>query len=78
MKAYRFSVAWPRVFPDGFGQANEKGIDYYERLVDTLLAAGIEPYVTLFHWDLRRPARTASAGGNPARLSGTSANTPAW
>ncbi len=52
VKAYRFSVAWPRVFPDGSGQPNEKGIAYYERLVDALLAAGIEPYATLFHWDL--------------------------
>lgn len=52
VKAYRFSVAWPRVFPEGSGQPNPKGIAYYERLVDALLAAGIEPYVTLFHWDL--------------------------
>jgi beta-glucosidase len=52
VKAYRFSVAWPRVFPDGTGQANEKGIAYYERVVDELLANGIEPYATLFHWDL--------------------------
>ncbi len=52
VKAYRFSVAWPRVFPDGDGKPNEKGIAYYERLVDALLAAGIEPYCTLFHWDL--------------------------
>jgi beta-glucosidase len=52
VKAYRFSIAWPRVFPDGSGQPNEKGIAYYERLVDALQAAGIEPYATLFHWDL--------------------------
>ena len=52
VKAYRFSVAWPRVFPDGSGQPNEKGIAHYDRLVDALLAAGIEPYCTLFHWDL--------------------------
>lgn len=52
VKAYRFSIAWPRVFPDGFGHPNEKGIAYYDRLVDALLAAGIEPYATLFHWDL--------------------------
>ncbi len=51
-KIYRFSVSWPRVFPDGTGQANQKGIDFYSRLVDELLANGIEPFCTLFHWDL--------------------------
>ncbi len=49
---YRFSVAWPRVFPDGTGQPNEKGLDYYQRVVDELLKNNIAPYVTLFHWDL--------------------------
>ena len=52
VKAYRFSIGWPRVFPEGDGPANEKGFAYYDRLVDGLLAAGIEPWVTLFHWDL--------------------------
>ena len=52
VKAYRFSVAWPRVFPDGAGQPNERGIAYYERVIDELLANGIEPYPTLFHWDM--------------------------
>ncbi|MEH0194349.1 GH1 family beta-glucosidase [Caulobacter sp. CCNWLY153] len=51
-KAYRFSVAWPRIFPEGRGQPNPKGVAYYDRLVDGLLAKGIEPYATLFHWDL--------------------------
>jgi beta-glucosidase len=51
-KAYRFSVAWPRVFPDGGGTANPKGLDFYDRLVDELLKSGIEPYATLYHWDL--------------------------
>jgi beta-glucosidase len=49
---YRMSLAWSRIFPEGRGKPNQKGVDYYNRVVDTLLAAGIEPYVTLFHWDL--------------------------
>jgi beta-glucosidase len=52
VKAYRFSIAWSRIFPDGKGKPNPKGVDYYNRLVDGLLAAGITPHATLFHWDL--------------------------
>jgi beta-glucosidase len=51
-QAYRFSVAWPRVLPAGQGRVEERGLDFYSRLVDGLLAAGIAPYVTLYHWDL--------------------------
>jgi beta-glucosidase len=49
---YRFSISWSRVFPDGTGQPNQKGLDYYQRVVDELLKNNIAPYVTLFHWDL--------------------------
>ncbi|HKA67688.1 MAG TPA: family 1 glycosylhydrolase, partial [Actinomycetes bacterium] len=49
--AYRFSIAWPRIFPEGTGQPNSKGVDFYKRLVDELLGAGIEPFATLYHWD---------------------------
>ena len=51
-RIYRFSTSWPRIFPQGTGQPNEKGIAYYDRLVDELLTNGIQPYCTLFHWDL--------------------------
>jgi beta-glucosidase len=57
-KAYRFSIAWARIFPEGRGKPNEKGLAYYDRLVDELLKNGITPFPTLFHWDL------------PAALSG--------
>ncbi len=52
VKAYRFSVSWSRVFPEGDGETNEAGIAYYERLVDELMANGIQPWLTFFHWDL--------------------------
>ncbi len=52
VKAYRFSVAWPRVLPKGRGAVNEAGLAFYDRLIDALLAAGIEPWLCLYHWDL--------------------------
>ncbi|MEO8627659.1 MAG: family 1 glycosylhydrolase, partial [Betaproteobacteria bacterium] len=51
IRAYRFSISWPRVLPDGVGKVNAPGLDFYDRLVDALGTAGIEPWVTLFHWD---------------------------
>jgi beta-glucosidase len=61
LRAYRFSIAWGRVLPQGRGAVNEAGLGFYERLVDTLLASGIEPMATLFHWDL--PAALDDRGG---------------
>ena len=61
LRAYRFSIAWSRVVPDGSGAVNRAGLDYYDRLVDELLANGIEPFPTLFHWDL--PQWVQDAGG---------------
>ncbi len=52
LTAYRFSLAWSRILPEGDGKLNEKGIDFYNRLIDSLLDRGIEPWITLFHWDL--------------------------
>src|SRR3712207_2108228 len=65
LRAYRFSVAWPRILPAGRGRPNAAGLDFYERLVDGLLAAGIAPWVTLYHWDL--PQALEDAGGWPHR-----------
>ena len=63
--AYRFSVSWPRVQPLGAGAWNEKGLAFYDRLVDGLLARGVQPYLTLNHWDL--PQALQDLGGWPAR-----------
>jgi beta-glucosidase len=62
--AYRFSVAWPRVFPTGRWQANAAGLEFYDRLTDGLLEAGIEPFVTLYHWDLPQPLEDAGGWAN--------------
>ena len=61
VQAYRFSVAWPRVLPQGRGSVNEPGLAFYDRLIDELLAAGIEPWLCLYHWDL--PQALEDLGG---------------
>jgi beta-glucosidase len=65
MKSFRFSISWPRVLPQGTGAVNDKGLDFYKRLADTLAEAGIRPFCTLYHWDL--PQALEDKGGWPNR-----------
>ncbi|MGY4308849.1 beta-glucosidase [Bradyrhizobium sp. USDA 4369] len=68
-RAYRFSIAWPRLFPDGGLTPNPKGLDFYSRLVDELLANGIEPYATLYHWDLPQALQDRVGGWRSAETA---------
>ena len=63
--SFRLSVAWPRILPEGRGRVNQAGLDFYDRVIDELLASEIEPLVTLYHWDL--PVALEDAGGWPER-----------
>lgn len=61
--SYRFSISWSRIFPDGFGgSVNKEGIDYYNRIIDTLISNGVKPFVTLYHWDLPQALHDAFGG----------------
>src|SRR5260370_16563198 len=70
LNAYRFSIAWPRILPAGRGQVNIAGLDFYDRLVDALLAANIESFGTLYHWDLPETPQ-AEFGGWASREPAT-------
>ena len=59
--AYRFSIAWPRILPQGRGEVNEKGLDFYDRLIDGMVARNLKVFPTLYHWDL--PLALAGYGG---------------
>ena len=65
LQSYRFSIAWPRILPSGGGQVNERGVDHYNRIIDALLSAGVQPLVTAYHWDL--PQLLEDKGGWPNR-----------
>lgn len=69
LKAYRFSLAWPKILPDGTGAVNEAGLDFYDRLVDALIKSGIEPWITLYHWDLPYALHLRGGWLNPAMPS---------
>ena len=70
VRNYRFSIAWPRLLPEGTGAVNQKGIDFYNRLIDALLENGVRPFATLFHWDYPVALQSRGAWENP--------DSPAW
>ncbi|MBN1499685.1 MAG: beta-glucosidase [Spirochaetes bacterium] len=69
LQSYRFSIAWPRIFPDGDGNPNQAGINFYNNLIDGLIEAGITPAVTLFHWDLPQNLQNIYGGWKSSKLS---------
>lgn len=67
LKAYRFSIAWSRIFPTGKGEVNEAGLKFYDDLIDELLKYDIEPLVTLYHWDIPQALMDEYGAGNRAK-----------
>lgn len=68
IKIYRFSIAWPRIFPQGTGEVNQKGLDFYKKFVSELIKNGIEPYCTLYHWDLPQALQDQGGWNNRATI----------
>ena len=77
VQAYRFSVAWPRILPLGRGKPNEASLVFYDRLIDAILAAGIEPWLCLYHWIFPRRS-TISVAGRPETVLDGLLTTPYW
>lgn len=67
LKAYRFSISWSRIYPKGRGEVNEKGLEFYDKLIDELIANDIKPIITIYHWDYQKPFKIFMEVGNPER-----------